>query len=223
MSLNHVCRWTEHGWERTTAFKEVLNHPGGTVSAASGLFICELCHQHIIFTNGEKLDRYFKHSSAEQDKDCKERTKYCKSKSYSLQASERDLPLRLEILSLQNFELQVGLPPVPESIPEKHIGHKIIISSTDNVKYEYSFERISEDRITYLSVGNIPCEKYHITIVPDDSGLSSFWPESTGGIFSGGTLFDGITGKKLPYDADVVSSHEIISSRSALFTAEMYA
>lgn len=209
MSLTHVCKWTEHGWTRTTAFNEAINHPGGTVSAESGLFMCELCGQNVIFTDGRTRDRYFRHSSAEQDKNCKDRT-FSDSESYSFRVSDCELPLKLEVLSRKNFELQLGLPPVPELTLEKHRGRKIIISSPDNqsIRREYSFERILEDRITYLPAGNIPCEKYTVTITPPDSRLSYFWPENTGGIFSDGTLFDGATGKKLPYDADVVAGHD---------------
>ena len=87
-------------------------------------------------------------------------------------------------------------------------GYKIIISSPNNRDYVYSFERISSDRITCLCAGNIPCRQYTVTITPNDSTLSSFWPEITGGIFSEGTLFDGETGKKLPYNSDVAAGYE---------------
>ena len=184
-------------------------HPGGTVSAKSGLFMCELCHQHVGFTNGSIRDRYFKHDSAEQDKDCRDRT-FSDSEGYSFRASERDMPLRIEVLSAKKFEFQLGLPPLPESLLKKCGGHKISISSPDNdsARYTYSFERISGDSVTYLPVGNTPCGRYTVTIAPADLSISCFWPESTGGIFSGGTLFDGTTGKKLPYDADIVAGHD---------------
>lgn len=41
-SLTHVCRWSENGWKRITAEQAAKLHPGGTVSAHSGLFMCEL-------------------------------------------------------------------------------------------------------------------------------------------------------------------------------------
>ena len=46
-SLNHVCMWSEHGWVRVTAEEAAAKHPGGTVSAHSGLFMCELCGQYV--------------------------------------------------------------------------------------------------------------------------------------------------------------------------------
>lgn len=51
-SLTHVCRWSENGWKRITAEQAAKLHPGGTVSAHSGLFMCELCGQYVILTNG---------------------------------------------------------------------------------------------------------------------------------------------------------------------------
>ena len=45
-SLTHVCMWSENGWKRITAEQASRLHPGGTVSAHSGLFMCELCGQY---------------------------------------------------------------------------------------------------------------------------------------------------------------------------------
>lgn len=47
--------WSEHGWKKITAYERARLHPGGMVSAASGLFMCELCDQYIILTKGEKM------------------------------------------------------------------------------------------------------------------------------------------------------------------------
>lgn len=135
--------------------------------------MCKLCGQHVTFTNGTKQKRHFRHNSAEQDKDCEDRTQYSDSGEYSLRASDRELPLRLKVMSRRNFELQLGLPPVPELMPEKLSSHKIIISCQDNQRrYVYSFERISENSTTYLPVGNIPCEQYTVTVVPAEAGIS---------------------------------------------------
>ena len=55
-SLTHVCMWTEHGWKRVTADEVSHLHPGGTVSARSGIFMCELCGQYVTLTNGSIRD-----------------------------------------------------------------------------------------------------------------------------------------------------------------------
>ena len=53
-SLTHVCMWSANGWKRVTAEEAARLHPGGSVSAHSGLFICELCGQYVSFTDGQK-------------------------------------------------------------------------------------------------------------------------------------------------------------------------
>lgn len=73
-SLTHVCMWSDHGWKRITAEQAARLHPGGTVSARSGLFMCELCGQYVTLTDGDINVRYFKHSAYEKSKDCPERT-----------------------------------------------------------------------------------------------------------------------------------------------------
>ena len=50
-SLTHVCMWSDNGWKRITAEQAARLHPGGTVSAHSGLFMCELCGQYVILTD----------------------------------------------------------------------------------------------------------------------------------------------------------------------------
>ena len=52
-SLTHVCMWSDNGWKRITAEQAARLHPGGTVSAHSGLFMCELCGQYVILTDGD--------------------------------------------------------------------------------------------------------------------------------------------------------------------------
>jgi hypothetical protein len=73
-ALKHVCMWLGNGWKRITPEEAAKLHPGGTVSAHSGLFMCELCSQYVILTDGDVRTRYFKHSAYEKSKDCPERT-----------------------------------------------------------------------------------------------------------------------------------------------------
>ena len=40
-SLTHVCMWSDNGWKRITAEQASRLHPGGTVSAHSGLFMLD--------------------------------------------------------------------------------------------------------------------------------------------------------------------------------------
>lgn len=73
-SLTHVKMWSGHSWIHITAEDAASLHPGGTVSAHSGLFMCDLCGQYVTLTaKGEKA-RHFRHSSYEKSKNCPERT-----------------------------------------------------------------------------------------------------------------------------------------------------
>lgn len=67
-SLTHVCVWSDNGWKRITAEQAARLHPGGTVSAHSGLFMCELCGQYVSLTDGERQTRHFRHSAYEKAK-----------------------------------------------------------------------------------------------------------------------------------------------------------
>lgn len=60
-SLTHVCMWSDNGWKRITAEQAARLHPGGTVSAHSGLFMCELCGQYVGLTKGGEKTRHFRH------------------------------------------------------------------------------------------------------------------------------------------------------------------
>lgn len=72
-SLTHVCMWSDNGWKRITAEQAAKLHPGGTVSAHSGLFMCELCGQYVSLTDGAVQTRHFRHSAHEKSKNCPER------------------------------------------------------------------------------------------------------------------------------------------------------
>lgn len=62
-ALTHVKMWKDHDWVKITAKQAAALHPGGTVSASSGLFMCDLCGQYVTLTHGEKVVSYFKHSN----------------------------------------------------------------------------------------------------------------------------------------------------------------
>ena len=51
--------WSEHGWKRITANEAARLHPGGIVSAESGLFKCELCGADAIGEKGHGTKVYF--------------------------------------------------------------------------------------------------------------------------------------------------------------------
>ena len=203
MPLTHVCMWTDKGWKHITAEEISHIHPGGSVSAKSGLFICDLCGQYVSLTNGEKRKRYFKHSKNEEDKNCPERVEGL-GINPMFHVPTHELPIRIKIVTNQLFSLEMGFLAVPNNLIGKRDSQKIIIVTGEKNKkqFVYSFMRLNKDKITYLPIGNKPAPAYKIIINPSDKKLRQYWPATVTGI-TDGAIFDKSTGKKLPKDADI--------------------
>ena len=128
MPLTHVCMWSGHGWKRITASEAVRMRPGGTVSARSGLFMCDLCGQYVTLTSGDIIDPYFRHSSDEKSKDCPERT-FGAASTNDFKADVHNLPIRIRIINSQSFEIEIGFIDIPSSILGKKDSRKITKTS----------------------------------------------------------------------------------------------
>lgn len=198
-ALNHVCMWSEHGWVRVTAEEASRLHPGGTVSAHSGLFMCELCGQYVTLTEGIEKARHFRHSAYEESKTCPERT-FGPLYMPAYNANEHELPIRL-ICEEKDFRLEIGFLYIPQDILKGEKIQSITIKASDSVHYTYSFERLNTDTITYLSVGNLPFEKYEVL---SSDRLMAYWPRTVKGIRREGSLFEKQTGNMLTEDSDVL-------------------
>lgn len=118
---------------------------------------------------------------------------------------KHDLPIRLKLLP-SDFELELGLLGVPASDLQELQDHKIQITpigrNADPLSYALK-ERLSENEISYVLIGTIPYPEYQIQLDCRSIRAFSCWPERIRGIESPGALFDAVTRKKLPYDADV--------------------
>ena len=141
-SLTHVCMWSENGWKRITAEQAARLHPGGTVSAHSGLFMCELCGQYVILTDGDIRIRYFKHSAYEKSKGCPERT-FGAGYSISYGSQEHDLPIRITSVSSSSFSFEVGLIRAPISSLNKDFRIEIKPKGAFDVSYVSGYELLS--------------------------------------------------------------------------------
>lgn len=206
-SLTHVCIWSGKDWTRITADEAAKLHPGGSVSSYSGLFMCELCGQYVSFHQGGYQVPHFRHRSAEKSKDCPERT-FGSSYIFHYEATMHDLPMKITNISSNSFSFELGLIQVPQSILTDEFIISITADGQRNSVFKFSSERLNSDGTTFLSIGNIPCSKYLISYTENKKELSKFWPSSINGIDVSGTLFDKKTGKKLPYDSDVVISKD---------------
>lgn len=221
LTLTHVCMWSEHGWKRITAKKAARLHSGGTVSAHSGLFMCELCGQYVTFTDGKIRARHFRHSAAEKDKDCPERRfgpDYAGYFEYEPQRHE--LPLRIVVSaetaaqssSVASFKFELGLIRAPISSLSADFSVEIKPEGALAPIGTFLKERLNSEGITYLPLGSLPSEKYILNFSnlndKQDAELRKFWPEEISGINPEGTLFDKETGRKLTNDADVEINQE---------------
>ena len=199
-SLNHVCMWSDHGWIHVSAEEAAKIHPGGTVSAQSGIFWCELCGQYVTFTDSNENVRHFRHSAFEESKSCPERT--FGSWYTPVNKGEHELPIKL-VCQGNIFHLELGFLYVPQDILRSGKAQGVTIRVSDKISYTYSFDDYfnKDNAITYLPVGNIPSEKYMV-ISPQQ--LTTYWPKTVKGISKEGSLFDLQTGKMLTTDSDVL-------------------
>lgn len=201
-SLTHVCMWSEKGWKRISAEQAAQLHPGGTVSARSGLFMCELCGQYVTLTDGDIRTRYFKHSAFEKSKDCPERT-FNSSNVVYYDKKDHELPIRIKDISTSYFRFEVGLIRVPENLLTEDLRVEIRPEKDVGSSYIFDKERINVQGLTYLPIGDVPYKKYTLKLQNGDNKLYEFWPKEIEGIDKEGTLFDIMSGKKLTQDADV--------------------
>lgn len=201
-SLTHVCMWSDNGWKRITAEQAAKLHPGGTVSAHSGLFMCELCGQYVSLTDGAVQTRHFRHSAHEKSKNCPERI-FGAGYLISYGAREHDLPIRITGVSSSSFRFEVGLIRAPISSLGRDFRIEIKPRGVTDTLYVFAKERLNPESITYLPIGERPFEKYMLDFKNGNNKLRVFWPAEINGIDPEGTLFEKSSGKKLTYDADV--------------------
>lgn len=194
--------WSNNGWKHITADQAAMLDPSGTVSAHSGLFMCELCGQYVSLTDGDVRTRYFKHSAYEKSKDCSERI-FGVGYPIPCDSQEHDLPIRITRVSTSSFSFEVGLIRAPISSLSKDFYIEIKPKGAYGIHYVFAKERLNCDGITYLSIGERPFQKYTINLKNGNDKLHEFWPAEISGIDPEGTLFERTSGIKLAYDADV--------------------
>lgn len=201
-SLTHVCMWSDNGWKRITAEQASKLHPGGRVSAHSGLFMCELCGQYVSLTDGAVQTRHFRHSAHEKSKNCPERI-FGAGCAISYGSHEHDLPIRITGVSSTSFRFEIGLIRAPISSLGRGFRIEIKPKGVLDTPYVFTKERLNCESITYLPIGERPFEKYTLSFKNGSDKLREFWPTEVNGIDPEGTLFEKASGKKLTYDADV--------------------
>ncbi len=220
-SLTHVCMWSDNGWKRITAEQAAKLYPGGTVSAHSGLFMCELCGQYVSLTDGTVQTRHFRHSAYEKSKNCPERI-FGSGYSISYESQEHDLPIRITGISSTSFRFEIGLIRAPIGLLSSDFCVEIKPKGVLDTSYVFTKERLNYESITYLSIGERPFKKYTLNFKNGSDKLREFWPTEVNGIDPEGTLFEKVSGKKLTYDADVEVEKEYYLLKRGYFNRESY-
>ncbi|MCI6863368.1 hypothetical protein [Anaerobiospirillum succiniciproducens] len=218
LMLQHVCKWTEHGWQPTTPEAEILNSHGAGISSKSCLLLCSLCGQYALLAAGPKIRPHFKHSKSEEIKVCQERARR-NNGQLNYDPHKRDLPLRIRYVTKDSFRLELGFIRAPIDKFNHDFFVKIHGKGCGNHVVIYNKERFNNGRITYLDVGHLPYSSFSIELSKDNKVLRQYWPQTVSGVHSYGALFDKETGLMLPYDADVTinKSYYLLKPQSASF------
>ena len=211
MKLTHVCIWEENEWRPISAEQAAKKYKRG-VNANSGFFRCSLCGKSVLFAFGPVNTPHFKHSRADDDKYCPERTLNAGAGLPS-HTNPRTLPLPIKIIiDESHVRFELGLIAPPEGVLNENLDKRFSITNiAEQETYQYVLERIHPDGITYLSIGTKPSPKYSIDLSDVDNSLRLSWPSFVEGIKGDLVLFDGETRKKLPEYADVIVNHKYIA------------
>ena len=203
--LKHVSMWKNNKWVPITIEETKRLFPNVTVSAKSGMFMCRLCNQKVALTSNTR--RYFKHSRAEDDKNCEDRSEAYYNGYYGSIGSFFDyipkeyLPLKIKVMK-SNFSIEMGFGKLKIFNEVQSFS----VKSEGNNVFNYSSERIQKSGITYLGVGINPAETYTLTVTGENK-KSTYEIE---GIRTTGVLFDSKTNRMIKYGGDVQANKEYL-------------
>ena len=217
MKLSNVLMWThEYGYRHITV-DEASTIYQRTVPARSKIFICGICGQGVTFTAGEVLSRHFRHDSASEKKECRERTLADKNDKSTNRYTDKikTLPLRLT-QQPGRWSIDIGLLTLKKSIIERYIQKTICIKNSDGEVYKYNLlDRLNSDCITWLNAGNNLSEFFELNF-DDGDRLPSVWPNVIDGI-KDFTFFEVQSGHRLPFFPDVeVGKEYFVFTRGGL-------
>ncbi len=215
-ALNHVITWDPktNNWIRIDATVASRNWGGITVPAKQKVFVCELCKQFVILTRGDgKVTPYFKHNRAEEDKNCPEHSFGLNPVTY--EPNDYSLPLKIELVQDGTPRFWLGLiAPSGFADKQRQCLSKENLTVTPvglfGEKFSpirYRLDRLLNRGITYVSIGSSPKETYLLGVT-DEVRRCTHWPDKTTGVRRSGTLFDAVSGKRIPEDGDVVIGKE---------------
>ena len=207
--LEHVGYITANGIKYISIEEACKLYPHKGISSDDGYFVCLSCGHTVCLTSPSPyVTRHFKHSRADEDKDCEDRSIAYSHSVYhgihpnSINFNNLPFPFRLKV-SESNVDLQIGLYALPVDVLDKVSRDHFTIKGK-GIDYEYSASRLSPYHTTYFSVGNNVCESYLLIQENKQSILSRYYPVRIPGISDEyGAFFDAETGVKIPYEGHI--------------------
>jgi len=206
-SLTRVCTWKDgHGWQPISATTVALQQTyKSSIKSYTKTFLCELCDQYVQFEY-KRDTPFFKHPKG--SKDCDE--KLTSSNNYlTTNPLGFSLPIRISIAD-GNLEIFIGFLPIGESklnqIENQGGQLKIHVSGRVLRTFDINSSRFMSDKVSYLSIGSNVSEKYKLDCAEKVDRI--YWPTEIDGFRQSGTLFDGVSGKRLPRNANVEVGRE---------------
>ena len=195
--LTHVSVLTDSGWKHTNPEEIKKEHPIGMIRASEGFLMCRLCGKAVNFRNGEQL-YYFSHPSGVND-NCPDYSGYYSYDNYVSNNIFKELPIKLKIITKDYFcfELGVLIPDFNKIVSDRFT----IYLSRGKDKFVYNTSNLCDYGFAYFDVGNQISDSY--TIKFDNIEDNNLVADRYNGI-KHSCLFDSITGKKVPDNADIL-------------------
>ena len=211
MPLTNV--WTQDSsgeWVRTTA-AEMDREYEYTVSVSSHTFRCYNCFQYVTFVKGTKYRiSHFKHSRGEDDKACEDRSTGTGGYAYGKEITDVPDPMRIQFDGSRAY-LEIGFFPVSALTIEKAIQERMKISisglSGSPDVYYVDWSRFEPHSMTWLRLPFSWALKYAVKIEPEDETVK-IWDINRSPLVKSGTVFDAVTGKRIPERSDISVGRE---------------
>ena len=215
MALTDVKMWRDGIGFCSITPKEAERDYPYSVSADSGVFICNKCQHYVLFITNSVYASHFKHNSGDEDKDCNERIRAFNQNRTIILKNSIAAPLRLQY-SHSELSIEIGFPPLKQSYlesAEKEKSRIEIFFGADRLKSLLIDQvNFSTTQTIYHSIGNRIGPIYEIRghSITGFFHLPTEWNEKIQGINGKGALFDGETRKKIPDYGDVTIGKEYL-------------
>lgn len=208
MPLEHVSTWNSHEWIRITAEEADKQYSNGrTVSADEKVFMCDLCHEYVLFTTKQKNKRHFKHSSSAQNKECEARTLAIASQGQDFLRKSATPPMRINV-EHGFIGLEIGFPPMPADLlaqaESMQLQAMVLAKGKPVLTKDVDAHNFSSESIAYYSIGPCFFEEYRFALSREDArNTFPMLNRTFAGLNASGTVFEYQSRRKVPFDGDV--------------------